>query len=294
MTNNAYLSAQAAYKIIEGKRVLTDIDASVHAGEVIGLLGANGAGKTTLIEMMMGLSPPSAGDVRLFGAESIAAPLDAKRRVGFVPQTDELIGILKGSQYLELMASFYRSWDASLVDRLLVQWGVERDQHIHKYSVGQRQKLAIIAALAPRPDLLVLDEPVSSLDPIARRQFLQQIVEVSADERRAVVFSSHIVSDVERLANRIWVLKEGRLLWQGELDALKESVIRVHVREDAAETVRSRLRQPLSVRRVNGSGCKIVAMRATDEDWSSLEALLGVEARVEHLGLEDIFLELHP
>ena len=293
MTNSAYLSAQAAYKIFDGKRVLTDIDTSVHAGEVIGLLGANGAGKTTLIEMMMGLSPPSAGEVRLFGAEAIAAPLEAKRRVGFVPQSDELIDILKGKQYLDLMSSFYRSWDSALADRLLLQWGVDRDQYISKYSVGQRQKLAIIAALAPRPDLLVLDEPVASLDPIARRQFLQQIVEVSADERRAVVFSSHIVSDVERLANRIWVLKEGRLLWQGELDALKESVIRVHVRQDAAESVRSRLRQPLSMRRVNGSGCKIVAMRAADEDWSSLDTLLGAEARVEHLGLEDIFLELH-
>ncbi|HEU5137970.1 MAG TPA: ABC transporter ATP-binding protein [Steroidobacteraceae bacterium] len=293
MTNDAYLSAQAAYKIFDGKRVLTDIHASVHAGEVVGLLGANGAGKTTLIEMMMGLSPPSAGEVRLFGVDAIAAPLDAKRRVGFVPQSDELIGILKGRQYLELMASFYRTWDNALVDRLLLQWGVEGEQYIKNYSEGQRQKLAIIAALAPRPDLLVLDEPVASLDPIARRQFLQQIVEVSADECRAVVFSSHIVSDVERLANRIWVLKDGRLLWQGELDALKESVIRVHVREDAAESVRSRLRHTVSVRRVNGSGCRIVAMRAAGEDWSSLQALLGAEARVEHLGLEDIFLELH-
>jgi ABC-2 type transport system ATP-binding protein len=293
MTNNAYLSAHAAYKIFDGKRVLTDIDASVHAGEVVGLLGANGAGKTTLIEMMMGLSPPSAGEVRLFGADAIAAPKEAKQRVGFVPQSDELIGILKGRQYLELMSSFYSTWDRALVDDLLVKWGVERDQYINKYSEGQRQKLAIIAALAPRPDLLVLDEPVASLDPIARRQFLQQIVEVSADERRAVVFSSHIVSDVERLANRIWVLKEGRLLWQGELDALKESVIRVHVSQEAAQNVRARLRQPLSVRPVNGSSCRIVAMRAADEDWSSLEALLGAGARVERMGLEDIFLELH-
>lgn len=290
---DTYLSMESAYKIFDGKRVLTDIHARVNAGEVVGLLGTNGAGKTTLLEMMMGLSPPSAGGVRLFGADAIAAPLDTRHRVGFVPQADELIGILKGQQYLELLASFYRRWDSALVERLLLQWGVERDQYINRYSVGQRQKLAIIAALAPCPDLLVLDEPVASLDPIARRQFLQQLIEVSADGRRAVVFSSHIVSDVERLANRIWVLKDGKLLWQGELDELKESVIRVHVHEGVAESVRSRLNQPLSMRRVNGSGCKIIAMRAPGEDWSSLDALLGAEARAERMGLEDIFLELH-
>ena len=291
--SNPYLSVQSAYKIFDGKRVLTDIDASVSAGDVIGLLGANGAGKTTLIELMMGLSPASAGEVRLFGADAIAAPLDSRRRVGYVPQSDELIGALTGKQYLELIASFYPRWDGSLVEHLLLQWSIERGQHISRYSVGQRQKLAIIAALGFRPDLLVLDEPVASLDPVARRQFLQQIVEVSSDQRRAVVFSSHIVSDVERLANRIWVLKQGRLLWQGELDVLKESVIRVHVREDTAENVRSRLRQPVSTKRVNGSGCRIVAMRAPDEDWSSLETLLGADARIERLSLEDIFLELH-
>jgi ABC-2 type transport system ATP-binding protein len=165
---------------------------------------------------------------------------------------------------------------------------------VKSYSTGQRQKLAIVAALAHRPELLVLDEPVASLDPVARRQFLKQIVEVTTDERRAVLFSTHIVSDLERLANRVWILKNGRLIWNGELDTLKESVIRVHVPQSAVDATRTRLRQTISVRDAGSGSSRIVALRAPDEDWSNLEELLGAEARIEHLNLEDIFVELHP
>ena len=101
---------------------------------------------------------------------------------------------------------------------------------IKTMSVGERQKLSILLAFGHCPDLLVLDEPVASLDPLARRQFLEQLVEMSVDGSRSVVFSSHIVSDIERLANRIWILKDGRLDWHGDLDSLKESIVRLHIR----------------------------------------------------------------
>lgn len=294
MMSDEYLSARSAHKSFDGKSVLAGIDASVNAGDVVGLLGANGAGKTTLIEMMLGLSPPTSGSVEMFGAKAIEAPAALKRRVGFVAQGDELIGTLKGRQYLDLIASFYDSWDREVVERLVLLWGIDLGQVIRNYSTGQRQKLAIVAALAHTPELLVLDEPVASLDPVARRQFLKQIVEVTTDERRAVLFSTHIVSDLERLANRVWILKNGRLIWNGELDALKESVIRVHVPKSTADVTRTRLRQTISVREAGSAGCRIVALRAPDEDWSHLDELLGAEARIEHLNLEDIFVELHP
>ena len=99
---------------------------------------------------------------------------------------------------------------------------------------------------------------------------------------------------LERLANRIWILKSGRLIWNGDLDALKESMIRVHLPKPAADAARTRLRQTISVRDTESAGCRIVALRAPDEDWSALEDLLGAEARIEHMNLEDIFVELHP
>jgi ABC-2 type transport system ATP-binding protein len=288
---NNYISAQALTKTFSGHPVLDGIDAEVRPGDIVGLLGANGAGKTTLLEVLTGLSPPSAGSARLFGAEACDATADIKARLGFVPQTDELIGDMRVSEYLELIASFYPGWDRALVGRLVSSWSLDTGKRIAKLSVGQRQKLAIITALAHKPELLILDEPVASLDPVARRQFLQQLVELGADERRAVVFSSHIVSDVERLANVIWILKAGKFIWQGDLDTLKESVVRAHVPAGRAHFARAVFRRVVA-ERTAGDSTTLVALRAGDEDWFGLESRLG-EARLETLSLEDIFLELH-
>ena len=288
---NNYITANALTKKFSNRPVLDGLDLEVRPGDIVGLLGANGAGKTTLLEVLTGLSPPSAGSARLFGAEAMEAPAAAKTRLGFVPQTDELIVELRVSEHLDLIAAFYPGWDRELVDKLVSSWGVDTGKTIARLSVGQRQKLAIITALAHKPELLILDEPVASLDPVARRQFLQQLVELGADERRAVIFSSHIVSDVERLANVIWILKQGKMVWQGELDALKESVVRVHVPAERAAAAREKFRRVVA-ERTNAGNATIVALRAPDEDWSALESALP-DARIETLGLEDIFLELH-
>jgi ABC-2 type transport system ATP-binding protein len=290
---NTYLSASGLTKDFAGRPVLRGIDGSVRAGDVVGLLGANGAGKTTLIELLLGFSLPNEGHAQLFGADAVAADAASKQRIGFVPQVDELISILTGRQYLELIASFYPRWDSALVEKLAREWSLELGRRISSYSVGQRQKLSIVSALAHSPDLLVLDEPVASLDPLARRQFLQQIVATSAEERRAVLFSSHIVSDVERLANVIWILKDGQLVWQGDLDSLKDSVLRVHVPAVAADATRGRLRRVLASRQGLGGYVTLVAVRAPDEDWSRLEETLDADGRIERLSLEDIFVELH-
>jgi len=287
-----YISAQELTKKFAGRPALDGIDAEVRPGDVVGLLGANGAGKTTLLEVLLGLSPPSTGSARLFGSAAIAADTATKTRIGFVPQADELIEGIRGSEYLDLIASFYPGWNREFAQRLVTDWGIEPSKRISNYSLGQRQKLSIVSALAHQPDLLILDEPVASLDPIARRQFLQQIVALTADERRAVVFSSHIVSDVERLANIIWILKAGKLLWKGDLDALKESVVRVHVPTAFAGIARGALRRVV-VERVNASRTTLVALREPDEDWSALAEKAGANAQIESLGLEDIFLELH-
>ena len=290
---DAYLSASGLYKHFGAKPVLRGLDASVRPGDVIGLLGANGAGKTTLIEVLLGLSPQNAGSALLFGTDALNAPAAAKVRIGFVPQNDELIGALSGRQYLDLIASFYPAWEPPFAASLVAEWKIDLGKAISTYSPGERQRLAIVTALAHKPDLLVLDEPVASLDPVARRQFLQAVLETVTDERRAVLFSSHIVSDVERLANIIWILKDGQFIWQGDLDALKESVIRVHVEPNAALAVRNKLRRVVSERVPQASGVRMIALRAPDEDWSALDSLLGPDARVERLNLEEIFLELH-
>jgi ABC-2 type transport system ATP-binding protein len=287
-----YVVARELSKSFDGKRVLGEVSCEVQPGDIVGVLGKNGAGKTTLLELVLGFTPATSGRVEVFGHESYRLPGAAKARVGFVPQQDELVNQLTVADQIGVISSFYPRWDDALVARLCAEWGVDSRQRIKGMSVGQRQKLSILLALGHRPDLLILDEPVASLDPIARRQFLEQIVEVAADGSRSVVFSSHIVSDVERLANKIWILKDQRMYWQGDFDSLKESIVRLHVRAKRA------LPEPLSIPNVlnlkrNGTTATAVVKHWQPDSEETLSAQLDAELDVEHLGLEDIFLELH-
>lgn len=274
------------------KPVLKDVTMEVEPGDVVGVLGKNGAGKTTLLELMLGFTPPSSGCVELFGHDSFRLPGEVKARVGFVPQRDELIDQLSARDQLRVIGSFYRDWDDSLIHRLTNAWELDPNERIKRMSVGQRQKLSILTALGHRPDLLILDEPVASLDPVARRQFLEQIIEVAADPRRSVVFSSHIVSDVERLANKIWILKDGHLHWRGDVDALKEAVVRLHMR--AVRTLPRDFSIPNALTFERDETC----ITAVVTDWSAsarhrIESETGAHVDVHLLTLEEIFLELH-
>jgi len=291
--SDAYIAAEKVGKNYDGRTILAGIDATVRPGQVVGLLGTNGAGKTTLLELLLGLSPPTEGGARLFGQPSMDISQSDKARIGYVPQRDELLEPLCAQQYLDLLSTFYPDWDRELADRLMLQWGVAPSQRVAKMSPGERQKLAVISALAHRPTLLVLDEPVASLDPLARRRFLEQIVEISADPERAVLFSSHIVSDVERLANVIWILRDGRLIWNGDLDELKEAVVRVHVTDGSMDAVTTEFKNVVTPPHLRSNRSSFVALRSPAEDWSGLDARLAGRARIEKLGLEDIFLELH-
>ena len=240
------LAARNVAKSFDRKQVLNDISASVAAGSVIGVLGKNGAGKTTLLEISLGFSPASSGSVALWGHESLTLPAPIKGRIGYVPQQDELIPLLTGTQQITLNAALHKSWDHELITRLAQEWEVPLDRRISALSGGERQKISLLLALGHRPELLVLDEPLASLDPIARRRFLRQLLEITADQTRAVIFSSHIISDLERVANEVWILREGRMAWQGELDALKESVVRLHLRGARPTTHASRNRTYLA------------------------------------------------
>ncbi len=286
------VEASKLSKAFGEKQVLQDMSFGVSPGDVIGVLGKNGAGKTTLLELMLGFTAPTAGVVRIFGHQSHTLPGDIKARVGFVPQQDELLDQLSVADQLRVIASFYPRWDCALIDRLCSEWGVNLTARIKSMSVGERQKLSILLAFGHRPELLILDEPVASLDPIARRQFLEQLVAISADGERSIVFSSHIVSDIERLANRIWILKQGRLDWQGDLDSLKESIVRLHIRSSNAEFPVLSIPGVLNVRR-EGAFSTAVVRDWTSEAHVALEKSASVQIEVESLGLEEIFLELH-
>ena len=286
------LAARNVAKSFDRKQVLNDISANVAAGSVIGVLGKNGAGKTTLLEIALGFSPASSGSVALWGHESLTLPAPVKGRIGYVPQQDELIPLLTGIQQITLNAALHKSWDHELITRLAQEWEVPLDRRISVLSGGERQKISLLLALGHRPELLVLDEPLASLDPIARRRFLGQLLEITADQTRAVIFSSHIISDLERVANEVWILREGRMAWQGELDALKESVVRLHVR--ARDNLPARLGIANTLHeKVDGNTASISVSGWSPDSAAPLASRLGVEIEVEPLDLEDIFLEMN-
>jgi ABC-2 type transport system ATP-binding protein len=281
-------------KSFDKRTVLQDISTEVRPGDVVGVIGKNGAGKTTLLETLLGFSPPSSGSTEIFGENCLSMSAAVKSRIGFVPQSDELLPTLTGRRQVALTSTFYPNWDQALVDRLASEWEVPLDQRTYKLSGGERQKLSTLLALGNRPDLLVLDEPVASLDPLARRRFLQQTLEIASDPNRAVIFSSHIVSDLERVANRIWVVKDGRLLWDGDTDELKQSVQRLHIRARRPMPATISLPHCLSSRRTPDGLSATITVRQLDT--RALEAIAhDFDATIESegLNLEEIFLEIH-
>ncbi|WP_331346230.1 ABC transporter ATP-binding protein [Cellvibrio sp. UBA7661] len=289
---NPSISLQHLQRSIGGTSILNGLNADIYPGQVIALLGKNGAGKTTLLDTILGFGFPSFGHAKLWGVDATAIAGDTKQRIGFVPQQDELLPSLTVVEHLNLFKTFRRHWNDALVNRLLNEWLIPLSTPAGKMSVGQRQKLSILLAIAHEPELLILDEPVASLDPLARRQFLQQLVDIAADENRTVIFSTHIVSDVERVANQVWMLRDGSFSYQGELDALKESVARVSL---VAETP-----FPASVNLPHLLTQKIHGNRAqlTFKDWEPeraerLAQQFSAQVEVEYLSLEDIFLEMN-
>lgn len=178
----ACVSLHNLQRKLDSTLILKGISAEVLPGQVIALLGKNGSGKTTLLETILGFGFPSTGSASLWDVAATDIAGDIKQRIGFVPQQDELLSSLTGKEHLRLFKSFRPRWNQQLVDRLTIEWTIPMDLNTGKMSVGQRQKLSILLALAHEPELLILDEPVASLDPIARRQFLQQLVDIAADE----------------------------------------------------------------------------------------------------------------
>lgn len=279
-------------KQIAGRAVLSDVTLEVPAGEVIGIVGKNGAGKSTLFDLLLGFAVPTTGVSFVFEELSKSLTATAKARIGFVPQQDELVGVLTGAQHLALIASMHDRWDQALIDRLASEWEVPLDRRIGQLSGGERQKLSTLCALGHRPDLLILDEPASSLDPLARRRFMREILEIASDASRTLIYATHIVSDLERVANRIWVLREGRLVWQGGLDELKESVVRLQLRGESPIDPALQLPNQLQST-VTGQTATFVVSSWSAPQRAALAARLQLEVEVEPLGLEEIFLALH-
>jgi ABC-2 type transport system ATP-binding protein len=213
------LRAQGLGKKYGRRWALSECTLEVPVGRVVGLVGPNGAGKSTFLNLAVGMLTPSAGEIEVLGARPTGA--DAQRaKVGFVGQDTPTYAGLSVADHLRLGAHLNPGWDAALASQRLERLGLDPAQRAGRLSGGQRAQLALTLGIAKRPELLLLDEPVASLDPLARREFLQDLMEAVADQELSVVLSSHLVSDVERACDYLVVLVDSRVQVAGDIEHL--------------------------------------------------------------------------
>ncbi|MCF8205822.1 MAG: ABC transporter ATP-binding protein [Methylotenera sp.] len=207
------------------RRALDRIDLAVPQGAVVGVVGRNGAGKTTLIRALLGLVTPTGGHSMLFGAPSLNLPDSVKDRLGYMAQTPDLFRGLTGLAHLQQMASVYRGVNLRVAGALAERLDLSLGQRADSLSLGDQQKLALVLALCHDPDLLVLDEPMASLDPISRRDVLRALFALRQREApRTVLISSHLLSDLERIVSHVLFMREGRRQLYMRWDDLLEHV----------------------------------------------------------------------
>jgi ABC-2 type transport system ATP-binding protein len=218
----AVIEAAGLGKRYRRQWALTDCTLSIPAGHVVGLVGPNGAGKTTLLNLAVGLLAPDAGTIEVLGGRPAAgrAQLD---RVGFLAQDSPVYAALSVADHLKLGAHLNQGWDAELARGRVERLDLDPGQKAGTLSGGQRAQLALTLAIAKRPELLVLDEPVASLDPLARREFLADLMEAAAEQELSVVLSSHLVADLERVCDYLIVLVGSRVRVAGPVDDLLAS-----------------------------------------------------------------------
>jgi ABC-2 type transport system ATP-binding protein len=215
----AVISAQGLGKRYGRRSALSDCTLDVPAGRVVGLVGPNGAGKTTLLHLAVGLLTPTSGTIEVLGDRPAAGPAQLAR-VGFVAQDTPTYAGLSVEDHLRFGARLNPGWDDDLARERIERVGLDLAQRAGKLSGGQRAQLALTLGVAKRPELLILDEPVASLDPLARREFLQDLMEAVAEHELTVVLSSHLVSDLERVCDYLIVLVASRVQLAGDLDTL--------------------------------------------------------------------------
>jgi ABC-2 type transport system ATP-binding protein len=212
------------------KTALDDVSLTVPRGGVFGLIGANGAGKTTLIKHILGMLKAQSGTVRVFGFDPIENPVATLGRIGYLSEDRDLPDWMRVGELMRYTQAFYPDWNEEYADELRQTFDLNVNARIRNLSRGQRARTGLLAALAHRPELLVLDEPSSGLDPVVRRDILGAIIRTIAEEGRTVLFSSHLLDEVERVADRVAIIHQGWIVLTATMDEIKDAHRRVTLR----------------------------------------------------------------
>ena len=215
---------------------LWDVSLSVPRGTVFGLVGVNGAGKTTLLKHVLGLLKAQTGRVRVFGLDPVADPVGVLSKIGYLSEEKDLPDWMRVDELLHYSRAFYSSWDDQYAEELRQAFELDPAKKIKQLSRGQRARTGLLVALAHRPEILVLDEPSTGLDPIVRRDILAAIIRTISEEGRTVLFSSHLLDEVDRVCDHVTMIDRGRIVLCGELDRIKGGYHCLTVRFDTPQS----------------------------------------------------------
>lgn len=266
------------------KAALNGISLAVPRGCVFGLVGENGAGKSTLIKHILGLWRAETGTVRVFGLDPVSDPVGVLGRIGYLSEQPDLPNWMRVSEFLRYTQAFYPKWDARYAEQLRVQFALDSAAKVRVLSKGQQAKLGLLAAQAHRPDLLLLDEPSSGLDPIVRNDILAAVIRTVADEGRTVFFSSHLLEEIERVSDHVAMLHQGKLVLCGPLEEIKAQHRRVTLRFETPQPKAPVIPGALGV--VTGMG----------RDWTLIydgKGIAKIDARIideQSVSLNEIFV----
>ena len=260
-----------------GRTLAVDrLSLTIPRGSVFGLLGPNGAGKSTTIKMLMGMLAPTEGQARVLGIDVAADPVEIKQRVGYVPETHNIYRWMRVGEVLGFCKSCFRSWNDQTCREMVELFGLDLEKKVKHLSKGTQVKLALLLAVAHEPELLLLDEPLSGLDPIAREEFLDGVLRTICERGQTVLISSHMLDDVRRLADTVGFLNDGQLLLQDNLDALLTSTKRI------SATLRDGCRPQQTPdgtiwQRIEGREWIVTLRDFTPEKLEQVQAIEGVE-----------------
>lgn len=279
------IELQGVCKSFRRTQVLSNLSLRVERGKTFAFLGRNGAGKTTSIRMLLGLLKCDQGEVRVLGLDPATDPLKVRARVGYLAEDQQMYGWMRVEEIIRFVAPFYATWDHDLALKYVREFELPLRTKIKHLSKGQNVRLGLLLALAHRPELVILDDPALGLDPVMRRQFNQDLISHLQGEGRTVFYSSHLLYEVEPVADEVAILDGGRLVRQADTETLRRDVKQFVVDRAAY----GRIRDDMSVLELRRAGEDVAV---TVQNASAVRALLdreGIGYRVNDLDLDEIF-----
>jgi ABC-type multidrug transport system ATPase subunit len=268
---------------------LDSIDYRASRGKVYGLVGANGAGKTTLIKHMLGLYRAKSGTVRIFGEDPVRNPESTLKHIGYLSEERDIPDWMSITELMRYTSAFHGGWDQSYANELLNTFSLDPSKKIKTLSRGMRAQVALISAVAHRPDLLILDEPSSGLDAIVRKDILNAVVRTISEEGRTVIFSSHLLEEVERLSDHVTMIHEGKIALDSSLEIINSNHHYSSVRFNEPMVAPPQLD---SVKAISGEGrfWSVIHHGPADALLRSLQTIGGEIVESRHATLEEVFV----